>query len=88
MTERDVAAPLERLQAIEESVRRVLGAERWWLTPEEFLANIEAHRRKYDQERLNPKPINRKPAEVSEYQLKRRARFSRQLELKRLEVRA
>lgn len=87
MSERDVAAPLERLEAIEESVRQVLGEARWWLTAEEFLANVEAHRRKCDQERLNPKPVDHKPAEVREYVLlKRFVVFNRQLEFKCQEV--
>jgi hypothetical protein len=88
MSERDVMASLDRLEAIEESVSQVLGDKRWWLTPEEFLANVEAHRRKHDQERLNPKPIDHKPAEAREYQLKRHVTYSRQLDLKRLEVSA
>ena len=86
MSCRDVAAPLERLKAIGKSVRQVLGEKRWWLTREEFLANVEAHRRKRDQEQINPKSVNHKPAEVRDYQLKRYVGCNRQMEFKCREV--
>jgi hypothetical protein len=88
MSERDVMASLERLEALERSVRQVLGDKRWSLTAEEFLENVEAHRRKHDQDQLNPKRINCKPTETKDYQLKRHVTRNRQLELKRLEVSA
>lgn len=71
-----------RLQEIENGVRSVLGEKRWWITPEEFLANVEAHRREHDRKRLNPKPVNHKLTEAREYQLKPYFTWNRQMELK------
>ncbi len=86
MNGQNVAASVERLQEITDSVRRVLGGKRSWLTPEEFLAQVEAHKRQHDKARLNAKLVNNTPSEVREYRLKPYVVFNRQLELKRLGV--
>ena len=82
MNRQNFASSVARLQEIEDGVRSVLGTRRWWITPDEFLASVEAHRRKHDSERLNPKPINHKPAEVRNYQLKRHVTWNRQMEFR------
>ena len=56
-------------QTIKECIGRVLGDKRWWMTAEEFLAQVEAHRQAHDKERLNPKAANQTPAEVRDYWL-------------------
>jgi hypothetical protein len=71
----NLASSIARLQEIEDSIRPVLGQKRFWITPEEFLANIEAHRRKHDRERRNAKSLKREPATVREYFIKPRAPF-------------
>lgn len=80
MSAESVAASVERLQAIEDGIRSVLGEQCWWITPEEFLANVEEHRRKHDLEQKNPKAIDHEPKTVKEYQLKRFFVWSRQME--------
>jgi hypothetical protein len=82
MNRRNLASSVARLQEIEDGVRSALGTKQWWITPEEFLANVEAHRRKHDRKQSNPKPINQKPAEVRYYQLKRYVTWNRQMELR------
>jgi hypothetical protein len=82
MSERSVAASVERLHAIADGIRQVLGNQRWWITPEEFLENVEAHRRKYDREQRNPKAVNHEPATIREYQLKRFFIWNRQMEFR------
>ncbi|MGA9780143.1 MAG: hypothetical protein WBS33_17925 [Verrucomicrobiia bacterium] len=46
-----------------------MGEKRWWLTAEEFLAQVEAHKLAHDKERLNPKAVNQTPSEVKVYWL-------------------
>jgi hypothetical protein len=82
MSGRNLASSVARLQEIEDGIRPVLGTKKWWITPEEFFANVEAHRRKHDSERLNSKPINQKPADVRDYQLKRYVTWNRQMEFR------
>ncbi len=53
----------------QQCIRRVLGEKRWWLTAEEFLAQVEAHKLAHDKERLNPKAVNQTPSEVKVYWL-------------------
>ena len=53
-------------QNIKECIRRVLGDKRWWLTAEEFLAQIEAHKLAHDKARLNPKTVNQMPVDIKE----------------------
>jgi hypothetical protein len=86
MSGQNVAASVERLQAIADGVRQVLGDEPHWITPQEFLANVEAHRRKHDQGLQNRKRINSKPASERDYFLKVRPMCNRQMEFGRLEV--
>lgn len=86
MRRQNFASSLERLQEIENAIRPILEKERLWITPNEFLANVEAHRRKHDAERLNPKPKNCKPSVIRDYQLKRYVTYNRQLDFRRLEV--
>ena len=86
MTDQQGAALVARLEAIESSVRPVLDGKRWWLTAEEFLALVEAHRRKHDQERSNPKAINHEPAATKDYVLKPFATFTRQRPVETQEV--
>jgi len=82
MRGRSVAASVERLQEIADSIRRVLGDKRCWMTSQEFLAQVEAHRRQFDEDRLNPKPVNHTPSKVREYRLKPYVIWNRQMELK------
>ena len=58
-----VATP-EKIQAC---IRRVLGDKRWWMTAEEFLVALEAHKWAHELAKLNPKPVKRKPAAVRDY---------------------
>ena len=53
-------------QNIKECIRRVLGDKRWWLTAEEFFAQIEAHKLAHDKARLNPKTVNQMPVDIQE----------------------
>ena len=82
MRGRSVAASVERLQEIADSIRRVLGDKRCWMTSQEFLAQVEEQRRQYDKDRLNPKPVNHAPSEVRDYRLKPYVTWNRQMELK------
>jgi hypothetical protein len=82
MSGQSLASSVARLQEIEDGVRSVLGTKRWWITPEEFLANVEEHRRRHDRERSTAKPINQKPAEVRDYHLKRYVTWNRQMEFR------
>ena len=67
MSGQNLASSVARPQEIEDGVRSVLETKRRWITPEGFLANVEEHRRKNNNDHLNPKPINHKPAEVRDY---------------------
>jgi len=78
----NLASSVARLEQIADSIQRVLGQKRSWLTPEEFLANIEAYKRKHDREQRNPKPINHEPATVRDYRLKPHFTWNRQMEFR------
>jgi hypothetical protein len=61
--------------SIEEAIQQKLGDKRWWLTPEEFEANIEAGRQAWLEQRLKPRPVNQQPAVVIDYWLKQPSLF-------------
>jgi hypothetical protein len=82
MNDRAIAAAFAEHEAIHDGIERALEGKRWYLTPEEFLANVEAHKRKHDRERLNPKLINHTPAQVIEYRLKPFFIWNRQMEFR------
>ena len=81
----NVASSFARLQEIEDSVRSVLDGQRFWLTPQEFLANVEAHRRAHDN-KVNPQSYDHSKCKVVLYELRRRAICNRQREFSGLEV--
>lgn len=85
MSDQNFASSVARLEEIADSIRHVLGGQRLWLTPEEFLSNIEAHRRAHDSKK-KPKPYDHSKCEVVEYKLKRYFMPNRQREFNGLEV--
>ena len=82
----NLASSIARLQEIEDAIRPILDGERLWITPAEFLANVEAHRRKHDREQRKRELLNCEPATIREYFIKPRAQFVRKSKPERKEA--